>query len=166
MYNCLVPSSKKTLYIRGASQSEKIEHYREVRHGRRTTTPLDPPPRSRFCKTTITTHHVIAEITLLPPVLIFSLYLPPFSTHGSASFESTLENSTRDMSHMHSNCQERKRHKNINKFFRLLPGWGGGLPTGWPEVSRPVARGQEFMCCVRNPRNMNSFVRVPGREDR
>ena len=28
------------------------------------------------------------------------------------------------------------------------------------------ARGQNFMCCVRNPRNINIFVRVPGREDR
>ena len=62
--------------------------------------------------------------------------------------------------------QERKRHININKFFRWLPGWGGGLPTGWPGVSWPVARGQKFMCCVRNPRNINIFVRVPGREDR
>ena len=42
---------------------------------------------------------------------------------------------------------------------------GGALPTGWPGVSRPVARGQKFMCCVRNPRNINIFVRVPGRED-
>ena len=32
-------------------------------------------------------------------------------------------------------------------------------------VSRPVARGQKFMCCVRNPRNINVFVRVPGREE-
>ena len=42
---------------------------------------------------------------------------------------------------------------------------GVGLPTGWPGVSRPVARGQKFMCCVRNARNINIFVRVPGRED-
>ena len=28
-----------------------------------------------------------------------------------------------------------------------------------------MARGQKFMCCVRNPRNINIFVRVPGRED-
>ena len=42
---------------------------------------------------------------------------------------------------------------------------GGVLRTGWPGVSRPVARGQEFMCCVRNPRNINIFVRVPGQED-
>ena len=52
---------------------------------------------------------------------------------------------------------------NINKFFRWLTGWGGGLPTGGGGVSRPVARGQKFMCCVRNPRNINVFVRVPGR---
>ena len=32
-------------------------------------------------------------------------------------------------------------------------------------VSRPVARGQKFMCCVWNPRNINVFVRVPGREE-
>ena len=49
---------------------------------------------------------------------------------------------------------------------RGLPtGWPGVSPTGWPGVSRPVARGQKFMCCVRNPRNINIFVRVPGRED-
>ena len=29
------------------------------------------------------------------------------------------------------NFQERKRHININKFFRWLPGRGGGLPTWW-----------------------------------
>ena len=32
-------------------------------------------------------------------------------------------------------------------------------------VSRPVARCQKFMCCVRNQRNINIFVWVPGRED-
>ena len=41
----------------------------------------------------------------------------------------------------------------------------GGLPTGWPGVSRPVVRGQKFMCCARNPSNINIFVRVPGQED-
>ena len=54
--------------------------------------------------------------------------------------------------------QERKGYININKFFRWLPGWGGS-----PDR---VARAQTFMCCVRNPRNINSFIRVPGREDR
>ena len=43
---------------------------------------------------------------------------------------------------------------------------GRGLPTGWPGVSRPMARGQRFMRCVRSPRNITIFVRVPGREDR
>ena len=28
-----------------------------------------------------------------------------------------------------------------------------------------MARGQSFMCCVRNPRKTNVFVRVPSRED-
>ena len=61
--------------------------------------------------------------------------------------------------------QERKRHININKFFRWLPGRGGVSRPGRGRVSRPVARGQKFMCCVRNPRNINVFVRVPGREE-
>ena len=53
---------------------------------------------------------------------------------------------------------QRKRHININNFVRWLPRWGGGSPDR-------VARGQIFMCCVRNPRNINMFVvRVPGRE--
>ena len=34
------------------------------------------------------------------------------------------------------------------------------------SVKRFVARGQTFMWCVRNPKNINIFVRVPGREDR
>ena len=43
---------------------------------------------------------------------------------------------------------------------------GGGFSRpGGGGVSRPVARGQKFMCCVRNPRKINVFVRVPGREE-
>ena len=40
--------------------------------------------------------------------------------------------------------------------------------TAWVRGGSPgrVARGQMSMCCVRNTRNMNIFVRVPGREDR
>ena len=40
--------------------------------------------------------------------------------------------------------QERKRHKNINTYFRWLPGWGGALDQ--------VARGQTLMRRVGNPR--------------
>ena len=36
---------------------------------------------------------------------------------------------------------------------------------GGGGISRPVARGQKFMCCVRNPRSINVFVRVPDREE-
>ena len=62
--------------------------------------------------------------------------------------------------------QERKRHININKYFRWLPGRGGSPDrVGGGGVSRPVAMGQKFMCCVRNPRNINVFVQVPGREE-
>ena len=58
-----------------------------------------------------------------------------------------------------------KAHKH-KQIFPVTARVGGGLPTGWPRVSRLVARGQNFMCCVRNPKNINIFVRVPGREDR
>ena len=58
-----------------------------------------------------------------------------------------------------------KAHKH-EQIFPVTARVGGGLPTGWPGVSRPVARGQKFMCCVWNQRNINIFVRVPGREDR
>ena len=57
-------------------------------------------------------------------------------------------------------------HKQKQNFPVTARVGGGGLPTGWPGVSRPVARGQKFMCCVRNPRNINIEDRVPGREDR
>ena len=58
-----------------------------------------------------------------------------------------------------------KAHKHKQIFPVTAREGGGGLPTGWGGVSRPVARGQKFMCCVRNPRNINVFVRVPGREE-
>ena len=51
-----------------------------------------------------------------------------------------------------------KAHK--HKQFCPVIAWVGGGSTD------RVARGQIFMCCVRNPRNINIFVRVPGREDR
>ena len=39
--------------------------------------------------------------------------------------------------------------------------------TAWVRMGSPdrVTRGQVFMCCVRKPRHINNFVRVPGRED-
>ena len=46
---------------------------------------------SRIRKTSRHSHFVIVELALTPPVLLFSLYLPPFSSHGAASFETTLD---------------------------------------------------------------------------
>ena len=52
------------------------------------------------------------------------------------------------------------KHKHI---FPVTARVGGGSPDRVARgVSRQVARGQKFMCCVRNPRNINNFVRVPG----
>ena len=42
-----------------------------------------------------------------------------------------------------------------------MTAWVGG-----GGVSRPGGQGSKFMCCVRNPRNINIFVWVSGREDR
>ena len=61
-----------------------------------------------------------------------------------------------------SGKEKAHKHKQI---FPVIARAGGGLPIGWGRVTRPVARGQRFMCCVRNPRNINVFVRVPGREE-
>ena len=79
--------------------------------------------------------------------------------------------------------QERKRHININKFFFVTDRVARGLPTGWPGVSRPVARGQKkkvYVLCA-EPKEHKHFrpgsrpggfgcpagrIRVPGREDR
>ena len=58
-----------------------------------------------------------------------------------------------DVSSEESGKEKAHKHKQI---FPVTARAGG--------VSRPVARGQKFMCCVRNPRNINVFVRVPGRE--
>ena len=71
--------------------------------------------------------------------------------------------------HRKSGKEKAHKHKQIFPVTARVgvsrSGGGGGLPTGWGGVSRPVARGQKFMCCVRNPRNINVFVRVPGREE-
>ena len=61
--------------------------------------------------------------------------------------------------------EKRKRHINIKQIFPVTARAAGGLPTGWGGVFRPLARGRKFMCCVRNPRNINVFVRAPGREE-
>ena len=57
-----------------------------------------------------------------------------------------------------------KAHKH-KKIFPVTARVRGGSPDRVGGFSRPVARGQKFMCCVRNPRNINVFVRVPGREE-
>ena len=62
--------------------------------------------------------------------------------------------------------QARKRHIKHKQIFPVTAWWGGVSRPGGEGVSRLVARGQKFMCCVRNPRNINIFVRVPGQEDR
>ena len=61
--------------------------------------------------------------------------------------------------------QERKKAHKHKQNFLVTARVGGGSPdrVGGGGVSRPVARGQKFMCCVRNPRNINIFVRAPGR---
>ena len=53
------------------------------------------------------------------------------------------------------------------QIFLVTARVGGGVSRpGGQGSSRPVARGQKFIWCVRNPRNINIFVRVPGPEDR
>ena len=62
-----------------------------------------------------------------------------------------------------SGKEKAHKHKQISPVTARA---GGGSPDrAGRGVSRPVARGQKFMCCARNPRNINVFVRVPGREE-
>ena len=56
---------------------------------------------SRLRRTKTHTHYVIAEVGLISPVILFSLYLPPFSAHSSASFETTIEHFQKDLQEMH-----------------------------------------------------------------
>ena len=66
-----------------------------------------------------------------------------------------------------SGMEKAHKHKQNFPVTARLGGGGSpdpvarGLQTGWPG-----ARGQKLMCCVRNPRNINILVQVPGREDR
>ena len=55
-----------------------------------------------------------------------------------------------------SEKKEAHKHKSLCPLTVRL---GGGSPGR-------VSRGQRFMCYLRNPRNINLFVRVPDREDR
>ena len=62
------------------------------------------------------------------------------------------------------NSGKEKAHKHRQIF--PVTAWAGGVSRpGGGGVSRPVSRAQKFMCCVRNPRNINVFVRVPSREE-
>ena len=58
----------------------------------------------------------------------------------------------------------REQHSGEATGSRLVGG-----PGSWycrqPPTVQAVARGQKFMCCLRNPRNIKIFVRAPGRED-
>ena len=78
------------------------------------------------------------------------------------SLSVSLSFSTLFLPSLLSGKEKAHKHKQILPVTARV---GGGLPTGWPGVSRPVARSQKLMCCVRNPRNINIFVRVPGWED-
>ena len=73
------------------------------------------------------------------------LYMTSGSLHGP-------------ITHVFCFRQREKAHKHKQNF--PVTAWVGG------GVSRPRGGGgQKFMCCVRNPRNINVFVRVPGREE-
>ena len=86
------------------------------------------------------------------------------STHCQVSWHAHID-AYLGWAAIHSGKENAHKHKQI---FPVTARVGGGSPdqVARARVSRPVARGQKFMCCVRNPRNINIFVRVPGREDR
>ena len=64
-----------------------------------------------------------------------------------------------DLAITDSGKEKAHKHKQFGPVTACLGEGGGGSPDR-------VARGQMVMCCVRNPRNINILVRVPGREDR
>ena len=53
--------------------------------------------------------------------------------------------------------QERKRHININKFFRWLPGRGGGLPTGWGGGLPTGGQGSKVYVLCAEPKEHKRF---------
>ena len=61
-----------------------------------------------------------------------------------------------------SGKEKSHKHKQI---FPVTAGGGVSRSVVRGGVSRPVARDQKFMCCVRNPRNISVFVQVSGREE-
>ena len=56
---------------------------------------------SRLRRTKLHTHYVMAEVAMVPPVILFSLYLPPHAAHSVDSFEETLESFTKDLGSLH-----------------------------------------------------------------
>ena len=62
---------------------------------------LAPRIGRRIRRTTIHSHYVIAEVGMTPPLIMFSLYLPPFGTHGAFLFEEVLAQFQIDLQTMH-----------------------------------------------------------------
>ena len=62
-----------------------------------------------------------------------------------------------------SGKEKAHKHKQI---FPVTARVGGGSPDRVARGLPTGGRGQKFMCRVLNLRNINIFVRVPGREDR
>ena len=98
----------------------------------------------------VTVHHCFAKAKIChgnPERPKGSLHSVPIQEHTFSSLQNFLpESAGKEKAH---------KHKQI---FSVTARAGGGF-------SRPVARGQKLMCCVRNPRNINVFVQVPGREE-
>ena len=61
---------------------------------------------TRLRRTILHANYVIAEVGMIPPLLIFSLYLPAFSNRGSASFAQTMQT-------FHDDLQETQRRSPI-----------------------------------------------------
>ena len=55
---------------------------------------------TRLRTTILKANYVIAEVGLIPPLIVFSLYLPAFSNHGGASFAHTMDEFHQDLQTM------------------------------------------------------------------
>ena len=52
---------------------------------------------ARLRRTKLHKNYVIAEVGLQPPLITFSLYLPPHANHSESSFEDTMEHFRQDL---------------------------------------------------------------------
>ena len=111
------------------------------------------PSDTKLLHTKIALKYLFLQKLRISPVIPWK-YLPFLEILRAQHPSKITKNNSQGIHFAIISCQKIKKKLSGDCLGEV----GGVLPTGWPWC-------QMFMCCVRNPRNINIFVRVLGRED-